>query len=178
VVGRARCVSRERGDDPGSGVGVSDDGITSYRGIEYARAGRWEVPGPGPSWEGVRRFDRFGSESPQSGLEHMTEDCLFLNVWVPEEIAPDAALPVLVWIHGGGFRAGSGNIEPAGIVQHGVIVVSFNPAHARRQRKRWQRDARGSRLAAGQAAVVARRQAGPVDRVHAALPGRCCTDQK
>ncbi|WP_419190768.1 carboxylesterase family protein [Saltatorellus ferox] len=128
----------------GVAVGVTREGVTAYLGIEYARAGRWEAPGPAPTWEGERLFDHYGAIAPQSSEGAPSEDCLFLNVWKPEQSENvgkpeqsenvgqpeqserDVALPVLVWIHGGGFRGGSGALSPEPIVKRGVIVVSFN----------------------------------------------------
>jgi para-nitrobenzyl esterase len=63
-----------------------------------------------------------GSGQPQS------EDCLFLNVWSPAH-ATGVKLPVMVWIHGGGFVGGSSALpesDGAQLAKRGVIVVSFN----------------------------------------------------
>jgi para-nitrobenzyl esterase len=53
-----------------------------------------------------------------------SEDCLFLNVWTPRLDGPRR--PVMVWIHGGGFRSGSGNIAGEALAKEGVVVVSMN----------------------------------------------------
>jgi para-nitrobenzyl esterase len=59
----------------------------------------------------------------------MTEDCLSLNIWTPADAAGDAGLPVMVWIHGGGFRSGSGR-DPVSHGEHlareGVVLVTLN----------------------------------------------------
>jgi para-nitrobenzyl esterase len=58
-----------------------------------------------------------------------SEDCLFLNVWRPADAAPGAKLPVMVWIHGGGFTGGSGaspNTSGAQFAKQGVVLVSIN----------------------------------------------------
>jgi para-nitrobenzyl esterase len=58
-----------------------------------------------------------------------SEDCLFLNVWSPASATPGAKLPVMVWIHGGGFTGGSGaspNASGAEFARHGVVLVSVN----------------------------------------------------
>jgi para-nitrobenzyl esterase len=57
------------------------------------------------------------------------EDCLFLNVWRPANATPDAKLPVMVWIHGGGFVGGSGALPGAGggpFAKQGVVLVTVN----------------------------------------------------
>jgi para-nitrobenzyl esterase len=59
----------------------------------------------------------------------MTEDCLTLNLWTPEDASKTARLPVMVWIHGGGFRSGSGS-DPVShgdhLTREGVVVVTLN----------------------------------------------------
>jgi para-nitrobenzyl esterase len=54
----------------------------------------------------------------------MSEDCLTLNVWTPLE-RPEKPLPVTVWIHGGGFRAGASALPGTGLVPQGVILVAI-----------------------------------------------------
>jgi len=61
-------------------------------------------------------------------LAGYSEDCLFLNVFVPSTIKPDDKLAAMVWIHGGGFSYGSSTVYPSGVLAafNDVIVVSFN----------------------------------------------------
>ncbi|ANN17186.1 hypothetical protein SD37_17080 [Amycolatopsis orientalis] len=95
--------------------GVSTGPAAAFLGIPYGSAERFAAPQPVPAWEGVRDADRPGPAAPQppSRLERVmgpgsdlaqAEDCLFLNVWTPG----GTGLPVLVWLHGGGFSSGSG----------------------------------------------------------------------
>lgn len=102
--------------------GVSDDETISFRGIPYAKPPienrRWMPPEAPYPWPGVRDGSHFASSCPQPTLTLKTpggrtsivegkEDCLYLNVWVPQERAADP-LPVMVFLHGGGFASGSG----------------------------------------------------------------------
>ena len=103
--------------------GVSTDGVVSYLGIEYAVAERWQLPHLNDDWETAADFSNFGPPCPQKGQAVMTEDCLFLNVFAPEN-AKDA--PVLVWFHGGGFIAGQGGSGPKTFTKDGIVVVTFN----------------------------------------------------
>ncbi len=113
----------------------------AFLGIPYAAPPvgtlRWQPPMPAPKWTGVRDATNFGHRCMQSHLfpdmifrdPGPSEDCLNLNVWTPTAAKPEAKLPVMVWIYGGGFTTGSTS-EPrqdgAHLTSKGVIVVSFN----------------------------------------------------
>src|SRR5665213_1600649 len=88
--------------------GVSEDGLTVYRGIPFAAPPvgdlRWRAPQPAAKWEGVRQATRF-APIPVQGQKG-SEDCLYLNVWTPAKSSDDR-LPVMVYIYGGGFGGGS-----------------------------------------------------------------------
>lgn len=109
----------------------NDDGI--YRGIPYAAPPvkdlRWRPPQPALPWTRPRSCESFGPVCPQMNCqEEMHEDCLYLNIWTPDQ-SPGAKLPVMVWIHGGAFITGSGSDEiydGAALAQQGVVVVTFN----------------------------------------------------
>ena len=118
--------------------GEAATGITVYRGVPYAAPPvgdlRWRAPQPAAHWGGVREAKTVGPACMQSGdpwppwspVTATSEDCLTLNVWVPEGTK---GLPVMVWIHGGGWSAGSGSAaayDGVALARHGVVVVTFN----------------------------------------------------
>jgi para-nitrobenzyl esterase len=120
-------------------AGTTSDGIDSFKNIPYAAAPvaalRWRAPQPGSHWTGTRDAGAFGPACPQNVTEGpmlranlpQSEDCLSLNVWTPPQRGEK--LPVMVWIHGGGFTNGAAAIprfDGTALARRGVIVVSFN----------------------------------------------------
>src|SRR5438552_106530 len=111
-----------------------------FLGIPYAAPPvgelRWKAPAPAATWQGVRDATKFGARCMQGNIfgdmvfrdAGPSEDCLMLNVWTPANVAKKK-LPVMVWIHGGGFVAGATS-EPrqdgATLAEQGVVVVSMN----------------------------------------------------
>ncbi|MFC4121489.1 carboxylesterase/lipase family protein [Nonomuraea zeae] len=121
------------------GVPGRDPSVTVFRGVPYAAPpvgeSRWRPPRPAPPWPGVRRAATFGPMCPQApdggaggaGLP-MSEDCLYLNVWTRAAGAGERR-PVLVWIHGGGFRTGTGaspRYDGESLARAGLVVITFN----------------------------------------------------
>jgi para-nitrobenzyl esterase len=122
--------------------GREKEGILLFAGIPYTSPptgeARFRPPRPHPGWPGVRSAERFGKVAPQlpsplgGFLDPLnldwSEDCLTLNVATPA--LDDAARPVMVWIHGGGFLTGTSATpwyNGASFVRRGgVVVVSIN----------------------------------------------------
>jgi para-nitrobenzyl esterase len=119
--------------------GARDGDALRFLGVPYATspllAGRFAAPVPHPRWDGVRDALVYGATSPQPdrGVTLIPEPIiagdneLNLNVFTPE-LGP-AGLPVLVWIHGGGFFGGC-NASPwyrgVSFARDGVVLVSVN----------------------------------------------------
>ncbi|WP_292093344.1 carboxylesterase family protein [Brevundimonas sp.] len=121
-------------------VGRSREGVTAWLNIPYAAppvgALRWRAPRAAEGWSGPRDAGAMGAlciqppanGDPGVGPMPMSEDCLNLNIWRPEG-AGSAPLPVMVWIHGGGFNNGSGTAalyDGAALARRGVVVVTLN----------------------------------------------------
>lgn len=122
--------------------GVEEDGVKIFRGIPFAAPPtgelRFRAPLPPATWSGVRDASAFAPTAPQSQRdmqlvrsavqEERSEDCLYLNVYTPG--SDDAARPVMVWIHGGGFQTGSGSgalYDGGPLARRGdLVVVTIN----------------------------------------------------
>ena len=119
--------------------GASADGtIRIFKTIPYAAPPvgelRWQAPKPVVPWQGVKEATSFGPRCLQGQIfgdivfKELSEDCLTLNIWTPAKGAGDR-LPVMVWIHGGGFQAGAGaenrhDGEP--FARKNVVLVTVN----------------------------------------------------
>lgn len=114
--------------------GVQEGDMVAFRRIPYAAPPvgdlRWKAPQDPANWSGERDASAFGNTCPQVespfGAGSLSEDCLFLNVNTP---GIGGSYPVMVWIHGGAFIAGSGQeagYDPTRLVQQGVVIVTLN----------------------------------------------------
>jgi para-nitrobenzyl esterase len=139
--------------DSGSLRGIAVQSSIAFRGIPYAQPPvgdlRWQPPQPPQPWQGVREASQPGTTCTQrkSGLTpffapmaqaygsnfeqppiQSSEDCLYLDVWVPEWPVK-RALPVMVWLHGGSNTVGSGtqsSYDGVALTRHGVLLVTLN----------------------------------------------------
>lgn len=114
-----------------SGSGVA---VRSYLGIPYAAPPvgdlRWKPPQPVKPWKGIKVAKAFPAMCPQFAFipGPQSEDCLGLNIWTPAKSASEK-LPVMVWIHGGGFIIGASSqsaYDGEPLAAQGVVVVSIN----------------------------------------------------
>jgi para-nitrobenzyl esterase len=131
--------------DTGELQGAVADDVVSFKGIPFAAPPvgelRWRPPQPGAKWTGVRQATDFGADCMQGRFgpppaaaagapapRMPSEDCLYLNVWRPQDPAA-RNLPVMVWIYGGGFTGGSSaspNTSGVGFAKQGVVLVAMN----------------------------------------------------
>jgi para-nitrobenzyl esterase len=121
--------------------GVTEQsGVHSFKGIPFAQPPigdlRWKEPQPVNNWAGVRKCDAFGYNPMQKKVfgdmgfrtQGMSEDCLYLNVWVPAKPSKEK-LPVLVYFYGGGFLAGDGSerrYDGESMAKRGIIALTVN----------------------------------------------------
>jgi para-nitrobenzyl esterase len=120
---------------------VSEGRTRAFLGIPFAAPPvgdlRWKAPQPPAQWSGVRDATNFAARCAQWPIwadyifqdSGPSEDCLYLDVYAPATASPAHKLPVMVWIHGGGYAAG-GSSEPrysnSPLVDRGVLLVNIN----------------------------------------------------
>jgi para-nitrobenzyl esterase len=117
--------------------GMTQGDVSSFKGIPYAAPPvgeyRWRPPQPVTPWKEVRDATKDCADCSQRAWPGSTtvqsEDCLFLNVWTVATATSKSKLPVMVWIHGGGFTGGSGSGPGSAgdaFAKQGVILVTLN----------------------------------------------------
>lgn len=125
--------------DSGLVRGAHQDGVYRYLGVPYAHASKRFVDAePVKPWKGVLTANAYGPISPQGSMLGMSaatdtkgtsNNCQNLNIWTPK-VSQRSDLPVMVWLHGGGFSTGSANertYDGANLSHsHNVVVVSVN----------------------------------------------------
>ncbi|GHE84134.1 carboxylic ester hydrolase [Amycolatopsis deserti] len=117
--------------DAGTVEGKTTGAVDSFLGIPFAAPPvgelRWQPPQPAPAWPGVRPATSYGPACPQASRATVNEDCLYLNVYRPARPAGER-LPVLLWIHGGGFSSGSGDQFDGSLLAetNNIVVVTIN----------------------------------------------------
>lgn len=144
-----KIISSPCGKIRGSGCNLKN--VIAFKGIRYATAKRWAYPEIVTEWDGIYDASAYGScsfqprafyneeENPgkifyynefRKGESYSyDEDCLFLNIWAPDYADETSKLPVLVYIHGGGFTGGCGHekhFDGPVWAQKGVIAVTLN----------------------------------------------------
>ena len=117
--------------------GVVEKGLGTFKAIPFAEAPvgelRWKAPVPKKKWSGVFDATEFSGMPPQQVRTRpgapgprVTEDCLYLNIQTPAVSAKEN-LPVLVWIHGGGFITGDANSNDGEkFAKQGIVYVSLS----------------------------------------------------
>lgn len=117
--------------------GTAEGDTYVFKGVPYAQPPigdlRFAPPREMEPWEDVLACDAFASCATQapSMLVNTTpsEDCLYLNIWTPSDATPDSRLPVVFWIHGGGYFTGCGTMDyydGSAFAAQGVILVTIN----------------------------------------------------
>lgn len=127
-----------------TGTMTSQSGVRAYLGVPFAAppvgSARWQPPHRLAAWTGVRAADHFSASCMQPSPAAfgpwtaefllrgpVSEDCLYLNVWTAAK--PAERRPVLVFVHGGGFGSGSGDVpvyDGARLAAKGLVVITIN----------------------------------------------------
>ena len=111
--------------------GVEEEGTIAFKGIPYARIERFMPPMETERWDTVMVCDQYGPYAMQAGMggpgmrmNMSEENTCTLNVWTKDT---KANMPVMLWIHGGGYATGHSSWNPGyGLAQKDVVFVSLN----------------------------------------------------
>ena len=120
---------------------LNDGKVKAFLGLPYAAPPvgelRWKAPQPAAHWKGVREATSFGAHCAQNAVfddmifpdNGPSEDCLYLNVYAPADAKVTSKLPVMFWIHGGGYMGGAAS-EPRHngdfLPTKDVVLVTIN----------------------------------------------------
>ena len=123
------------------GKTINDGKVRAFLGLPYAAPPmgdlRWKAPTPPAKWSGTREFTSYAPHCAQGRVfddmifqdNGASEDCLYLNVYTPAKTSEKSKLPVMFWIHGGGYSGGGSN-EPRHngdfLPLKGVVLVTIN----------------------------------------------------
>jgi para-nitrobenzyl esterase len=123
------------------GKTINNGRVRAFLGLPYAAAPvgnlRWKAPEPPAKWKGTRQAANYGAHCMQGHVfadmifqdAGESEDCLTLNIFTPADANGSSKLPVMFWIHGGGYSAGSAS-EPRHngdfLPLKGVVLVTIN----------------------------------------------------
>jgi para-nitrobenzyl esterase len=138
IVCASALVAQRVQTESGTLSGVSEGGLSVYKGVPFAAAPvgdlRWRPPTDVVPWTGARKADAFAPACMQEGVSMpgetppvVSEDCLYLNIWTPAKSVQER-LPVIVWIYGGGYINGSASMPlywGDRLAQKGVVVVTI-----------------------------------------------------
>ncbi|RZI79755.1 MAG: carboxylesterase family protein [Rubrivivax sp.] len=135
VITSAQAAAPLINTDQGLARGIASNGVSRFLGLPFAAPPvgdlRWKAPQPPAAWSGERDATQFANVCPQeagpfSGRSD-TEDCLYLNIYKPDQ-SDGHPLPVMVWLHGGGYVLGAGSYYDGAALakQAKAIVVTVN----------------------------------------------------
>ena len=141
VVAQADSLTVKTAQGKVEGKTINDGKVKAFLGLPYAAPPvgdlRWKAPEPPAKWKGTRDAGKFGAHCAQLHVyDDMifqdgagSEDCLFLNVYAPADAKAKSKLPVMFWIHGGGYSGGASS-EPRHngdfLPLKGVVLVTIN----------------------------------------------------
>ncbi len=141
LIAQADPLTAKTAEGKVQGKTINDGKVRAFLGLPYAAPPvgdmRWKAPAPPVKWKGKRDATKYSAHCAQGRVfDDMifqdsgdSEDCLFLNVYTPTDAKDSSKLPVMFWIHGGGF-AGGGSNEPRHngdfLPLKGVVLVTIN----------------------------------------------------